>query len=204
LEVQPSTLSCVFAQTGDLEQLRNLINNPNVSILLLRDYDLRTPLHIACTKGNLEISAFLLKNGFDPNAVDRWGRTPFVEALANNNHQLVKLLVLHHAVLPLNHFWTLTDLFLCVLSNDLWFLDQMLENGPLEYVNILTDYDGRTLLHISCAYSSLSTVRLLIAKGAMPTIKDRWVDTAYDIVKKRGNPEIISLFGNIILKDKKE
>lgn len=40
------------------------------------DYDGRTPLHVACSDGNVDIAKRLLKYSADPNLEDRWGNTP--------------------------------------------------------------------------------------------------------------------------------
>jgi potassium channel len=51
---------------GDYATVKRLLNNqvsPNC-----KDYDQRTPLHLAAAKRNLEIVVILLNNGADPNA----------------------------------------------------------------------------------------------------------------------------------------
>lgn len=49
------------ASEGDLEQLQLMVKagyDVNLS-----DYDGRTPLHLACASGNLEIVKYLIENG---------------------------------------------------------------------------------------------------------------------------------------------
>lgn len=45
------------------------------------DYELRTPLHIACAFGSTEVVNFLLESGVEINVVDAAGVTPVFEAL---------------------------------------------------------------------------------------------------------------------------
>ena len=46
-----------------------------------KDYDSRTPLHIASAYGSLESVNYLLSvAGVSPNPVDRWGATPLNNA----------------------------------------------------------------------------------------------------------------------------
>ena len=44
--------------------------------LNLGDYDKRTAIHLAASEGNYEMVKWLVENGADVNAVDRWGGTP--------------------------------------------------------------------------------------------------------------------------------
>ena len=46
-----------------------------------KDYDGRTPLHIAVAEGHTQIVELLLKKGADCNALDRWQNTPLSEAM---------------------------------------------------------------------------------------------------------------------------
>lgn len=41
----------------------------------------RTPLHLACANGHVEIVSLLLSVDADPSITDRWGGTPFTDAV---------------------------------------------------------------------------------------------------------------------------
>ena len=57
------------------------------------DYDDRTGLHLACSEGHFTIVSFLVKEGISNiNPLDRWGRTPFDDAITNNHSDIVDLL----------------------------------------------------------------------------------------------------------------
>lgn len=53
----------------------------------------RTALHEACADGNLEIVGYLLRHGCSVHVRDRLDRTPLQDAIENDRHQVVKLLV---------------------------------------------------------------------------------------------------------------
>ena len=63
---------------GDLDIVKLLITkhnqNPDNG-----DYDQRTPLHLACSEGKINIVKYLLENGVNPKPKDRWGNTPIHE-----------------------------------------------------------------------------------------------------------------------------
>ncbi|XP_051119024.1 potassium channel SKOR-like [Andrographis paniculata] len=81
---------CEAVAKKDLEFLKRLLGNginPNS-----KNYDLRTPLHLAASEGLYDECASLLEAGASVTARDRWGRTPIDEARIGGSHVLMKLL----------------------------------------------------------------------------------------------------------------
>ena len=76
-------------------------------------------------------------------------------------------------------------------SGQLDLLEQMLVDG----VEIdAKDTAGRTLLHWAVENGHVDAVRLLLKYGADRNIPDRSRKTAYQLARKRGNPEVLRLF----------
>ncbi|XP_059644240.1 potassium channel SKOR-like isoform X2 [Cornus florida] len=81
---------CMAVAKRDLEFLRRVLANginPNS-----RNYDLRTPLHVAASEGLYSHANLLLQAGASVFSKDRWGNTPIDEARVGGNKNLVKLL----------------------------------------------------------------------------------------------------------------
>ncbi|MEM6963405.1 MAG: glutaminase A [Bacteroidota bacterium] len=87
-------MSLIFAASnGDLEEVKRL---HAIGVNLSQgDYDNRTALHLAVAENQTAVIDYLVKNGADKNAKDRWGATPFPNALrakrkkAGTNKELV-------------------------------------------------------------------------------------------------------------------
>ncbi|UYV78270.1 hypothetical protein LAZ67_16000739, partial [Cordylochernes scorpioides] len=72
--------------------------NSNVCVaqgghLSVRDYDMRTPLHIACAMSNAETTRYLLHHGASVHIRDREQRTPLMVAVECDQHDNIRLLV---------------------------------------------------------------------------------------------------------------
>lgn len=67
-----------------LEEDRELVN--------ARDYDSRTPLHVASLHGWVDVAKCLLDYGADVNAQDRWKNTPLADAEGAKKHTMIELL----------------------------------------------------------------------------------------------------------------
>ncbi|KAK4488949.1 hypothetical protein RD792_004740 [Penstemon davidsonii] len=86
----PGSCLCETVARKDLNFLKRLLANginPNS-----KNYDLRTPLHLAASEGLYRESVILLDSGASVFATDRWGRTPLDEARIGGNQDLLKLL----------------------------------------------------------------------------------------------------------------
>lgn len=80
-----------YADKGDIERIRLLAEN---GVDVGRgDYDGRTPLHLAACSGQTSVLEFLLKQqSVVLNAVDRFGGTPYADALRHDNRGAAALL----------------------------------------------------------------------------------------------------------------
>lgn len=68
-------MALIFAAAnGDLDEMRRL--HALGADLSQGDYDGRTPLHLACAENHSETVAYLIKEGADTTARDRWGNVP--------------------------------------------------------------------------------------------------------------------------------
>ena len=54
------------------------------------DYDARYPLHTACAEGHVAIVKMLLAGGAEPKVRDRWGGEPLLDAINENQSQVVR------------------------------------------------------------------------------------------------------------------
>jgi len=213
--IEFSVLACLYARFGNLADLASLMEKNNFETNL-EDYDMRTPLHIACVNGHADIVGFLLRHGANPNAIDRWGRSPIWDALSNNRIDIVKTLMLYGGRLRLDNFWTSFQFFKSVLSNDLHTVDVLLSACGIKRtnfsgvelsvsrksnaaavsasINSVKDYDGRTALHIASSYSNALIAHILLKYGADPHLKDRWNLTPLDIARSRADTSVLRVF----------
>ncbi|XVE89333.1 hypothetical protein DITRI_Ditri19aG0193600 [Diplodiscus trichospermus] len=174
------------AYHGDLYQLKSLIRagaDPNKT-----DYDGRSPLHLAASKGHEDIAIFLIQHGIDINLKDKFGNTPLLEVIKNGHDHLAALLVKEGASLNIDNAGS----FLCtaVAKGDSDFLKRVLSNGIDPNSR---DYDHRTPLHVAASEGLFFMAKLLIEAGASVFTKDRWGNTPLDEGRMCGNKNLIKL-----------
>mmetsp|Transcript_3071 Transcript_3071/g.9371 ORF Transcript_3071/g.9371 Transcript_3071/m.9371 type:complete len:126 (+) Transcript_3071:69-446(+) len=58
----------------------------------MRNYDGRTPLHLAATEDQEETARLLLRNGADTDVRDRYDKTPVDDARRSGNYSMVVVL----------------------------------------------------------------------------------------------------------------
>ncbi|KAJ4706267.1 Potassium channel SKOR [Melia azedarach] len=174
------------AYHGDLYQLKGLIRagaDPNKT-----DYDGRTPLHLAASRGYGDIALFLIQKGVDINVKDKFGNTPLLEAIKYGHDGVASLLVKEGASLNLDDAGN----FLCmvVAKGDSDFLKRVLSNGIDPNSR---DYDHRTPLHVAASEGLYLMAKLLLEAGASVFSKDRWGNTPLDEGRMCGNKNLIKL-----------
>ncbi|XP_042483219.1 potassium channel SKOR-like isoform X2 [Macadamia integrifolia] len=174
------------AYQGDLYQLKNLIQagaDPNKI-----DYDGRSPLHLAASRGYEDITNFLIQKGVDFNISDKFGNTPLLEAIKNGHDRVASLLVKEGASLNIDNVGS----YLCnvVIRGDSDFLKRLLANGIDPNSK---DYDHRTPLHVAAAEGLYLMAKILIEAGANVLSKDRWGHTPLAEGHMCGNKNLIVL-----------
>ncbi|XP_022725223.1 serine/threonine-protein kinase STY8-like [Durio zibethinus] len=76
---------------NDAAAVRKLLEE-DPSLVHARDYDNRTPLHVASLHGWIDVAKCLLDYRADVNAQDRWKNTPLADAEGAKKHNMIELL----------------------------------------------------------------------------------------------------------------
>ncbi|KZV46481.1 potassium channel SKOR-like [Dorcoceras hygrometricum] len=174
------------ANDGDLRRLIQLVEagaDPCKT-----DYDGRSPLHLASSKGYKDIIHFLIQKGVEVNVRDHLGKTPLYEAIKNGHDQVASLLVKAGAFVSVGNAGNC----LCevVASKHTDFLRGLLENG----VNPNSrNYDLRTPLHLAASEGLYSESLLLLESGASVFAIDRWGKTPIDEARVSGSRIVLKL-----------
>ncbi|KAH8051730.1 protein kinase [Aureococcus anophagefferens] len=137
-------------------------------LLNFRDYDRRTPLHIAASEGHVDIVEFLTSRGARVNRSDRWG-SPLTTA-APRHHDVVAVLRKREARVGAVDYKT--QLISAAAAGNVQEVAELLDDGAADVDS--TDYDRRTALHVAASEGHVVVVRLLVHSGADPNARDRW------------------------------
>jgi lysophospholipase len=160
---------CTYAYENQSERIEELLqekgSDPNVV-----DYDGRSAMHLACASGNLETLDVLFKYGASVSNRDSFGHTPLYEACIAGQSEVVERLINCEAHLSLDPKEACS--IYCHLGQE----------GNLEYLQLwaqagadfnVSDYDGRSPLHIAHDENNEKIKSLLFSYGAISN-SDRW------------------------------
>lgn len=174
------------AYYGDLLQLKGLIKagaDPKNT-----DYDGRSPLHLAASRGFEDIIAFLIQECVDINVSDNFGNTPLFEAVKNGHDRVASLLYSNGAKLNLKD--PSSHLCSAVARGDSDFIKRLLAYG----IDLNSkDYDSRTPLHVAAAAGFYAIAKMLSEAGASVLSIDRWGNTPLDEAVKCGSESMVML-----------
>ncbi|PIN03932.1 Tyrosine kinase [Handroanthus impetiginosus] len=92
--VNRTSLILWHAHQNDAAAVRKLLEE-DPSLVHARDYDKRTPLHVAALHGWIDVAKCLLEYKADVNAQDRWKNTPLADAEGAKRSGMIELLKSH-------------------------------------------------------------------------------------------------------------
>eukprot|EP00127_Corallochytrium_limacisporum_P006196 Clim_evm13s221 gene=Clim_evmTU13s221 len=206
---------CRAAYEGDLETLRFYIETAGIGVNF-DDYDRRTPLHLAASEGHENVIKYLIIQGADPRAEDRWGGTPLDDARRGGHEAVVKYLedvmpapgpVVNDEGSDKLPGTTMRDralmrqtadpgldvqagrieaYFQAVVRNDVEQMQVMLDDVDV----MVRDSDRRTALHWAAAEGNLGAVKFLVSQGADVNAVDRWNSMPLNEAKRSGFADV--------------
>lgn len=157
------------------------------------DIDNRTALHRACHEGNLEVVNMLLLNGVPVHTRDRYDKTPLMEAINSDRHDIIK--VLRNCGAHLTGSARIIGEELCAAASrgslrrlQSYYLAGADLNQPDPY--------GRTALHISALLGHEEIANYLISKVTEIKDTDALGLTALDYAQRSGNSKIMEILAN--------
>ncbi|GLT98417.1 hypothetical protein SLE2022_159220 [Rubroshorea leprosula] len=89
--VSRTSLILWHAHQNDATAVRKLLDE-DPYLVHARDYDNRTPLHVASLHGWIDVAKCLIEFGADVNAQDRWKNTPLADAEGAKKPNMIELL----------------------------------------------------------------------------------------------------------------
>jgi hypothetical protein len=164
-----------------LDDLPGLVN--------FRDYDRRTPLHIAASEGHLDLCQLLVAKGAKINRSDRWGGAPLDDAYRHRHDKVIQYLQSQGG--KFGSPSQANNLIAAASEGDLEEVKALLQYGTVD-LNA-SDYDRRTPLHLAAGEGRVEIVKLLCEKGADVNARDRWGNRPLDDAKVAGHHECVKI-----------
>ena len=149
-----------------------------------------TPLHAALTKGYLDITSLLLKNGADVNIPDNQTLSPLHRASQSGRRDIVEFLLEHHADVDFRDQRGWTPLKSASRYGHLDIVQLLLQNGAAVDT---TDNKGWTALKAASGCGHLGIVQLLLQNGAAVDAPDHGGSTPLNVASQYGHLEVVQV-----------
>ncbi|XP_076666145.1 L-asparaginase 1 [Andrena cerasifolii] len=154
-----------------------------------KNADGRTALHIACCEGDLNIVRCLLRMGASVHIKDRFDRTPLTDAIENDHHEIVKVLMQCGAHLHGSAYLIGEKLCAAAAVGNVKRLKSFyIANADLS----LQDFSGRTPLHFAALHNKVPALKYLLEHGAETECHDKTGQSPYDLAKSIGSAEAMT------------
>uniref|UniRef100_T1P870 asparaginase n=1 Tax=Musca domestica TaxID=7370 RepID=T1P870_MUSDO len=186
----PAMVNAAVA-AGDIQKLNNL--KAYGADLSGVNQDSRTGLHLACYKGNLPVVNHLLLNGVSVHIRDIHERTPLLEAVTTDNHEIINLLITCGAHLTGSSRAVGEQLCAAAARGSLLRLQSyQLAGADLSQ----PDPSGRTALHVAAQHGYEEIVQYLLDYTDNIKETDMLGLTALDYAERADQQHIVALLSS--------
>ena len=131
---------------------------------------------------------FLLAQGANVHAQDRWSKTALHDAIRHRHDSVAS--TLQEAGASLHEAELIGELCQAASEGRVDDLRRLIDNGANPNA---ADYDRRTPLHLAAASGHLETIQYLLGKGANATAQDRWGNRPIDDAKNHNQQVAIEV-----------
>jgi 60kDa lysophospholipase len=177
------------------------------------NYDHRTSLHLAAAEGKLDVVKYLLLHGAAVHIRDRYDRTPLMEAIINDKHDIIKILTKCGAHITGSARAVGEHMCGAAARGLIKRLDsyrlagaEFTQSGKGNFLSTkkkmvcstfacfdFSDASGRTALHMACLHGNLEVVQYLLKYNGWNNDADMLGLTPVDYAIKGDKLEIIEL-----------
>ncbi|XP_034664490.1 L-asparaginase [Drosophila subobscura] len=183
----PAMINAAVAE-GDLKKINNL--KAYGADLSGTNHDQRTALHLACQLGNVEIVKYLLHNGVSVHIRDRYDRTPLLEAVSTDSHEIIQLLINCGAHLTGSSRAVGEQLCAAAARGSLMRLKSYQYAGAdLSQ----PDPSGRTALHVAALHGFPEVVEYVLPYFESASEKDLLGLSALDYAERGGHTALVDM-----------
>lgn len=163
------------AGRGDKPRLEALFSSDEIDFNC-KDEMQRTPLHIAASEGHVHVAEYLLLQKADPSAKDKFGNSPFNDAVRSKQDRVVALMKALDPNVAFKLGGSELGVLMCKAAHagKLDDIKRLVENGvdPNE-----ADYDGRTAMHLAASEGAIDIMNFLVEIKANIMCRDRFNGT---------------------------
>eukprot|EP00581_Thalassiosira_minuscula_P019166 CAMPEP_0183734700 /NCGR_PEP_ID=MMETSP0737-20130205/44567_1 /TAXON_ID=385413 /ORGANISM="Thalassiosira miniscula, Strain CCMP1093" /LENGTH=607 /DNA_ID=CAMNT_0025968265 /DNA_START=54 /DNA_END=1877 /DNA_ORIENTATION=- len=173
---------------GNIEAVKQIVFERG-QLVNFRDYDRRTPLHIAASEGHLTICQFLVSEGARVNRSDRWGGSPLDDAHRHRHLDCVQFLETMGGTFGSSS--QATNFIAAASEGDMEEVATLLRLGNVDVNG--GDYDRRTALHLAAGNGHDRIIEFLCEAGANVNVVDRWGGKPLDDAQLQGHVDCVEL-----------
>lgn len=175
-------------RSGDRKQVKSILHEEPELIKSKGRQDRATLLHGAASLGDAALVTYLLENGAEVDARDRWGRTPLAWAAGFGRMNTVELLLAHEAAIDLADDWGVTALHWAAFCGHADLVQMLIERGANAHAK---DNRGFNVLYCAAAGGQVDVAKLLLSRSLDVNTKSNEGWTALHSAAFRGHLEMV-------------